>query len=472
MVEYGWALHRGLPAALVALSATFVAGCTSTNKPPTGDTSSNGEGGPFQRDAGVDSTEPEASVVDSYVGDVSVCEAGLSFCGGGCVDTKKDPSNCGMCTNQCGGVFQCVGGQCLCPVGGGQAICSNTCVNTATDPGNCGACGHTCQGSVCANSLCQPTVVATQTGAAIGDIAVDPQNIYFSQVASGSDHGRVIIKPFAGSSPGVFIDSTIDSMMFDPRGVAFDNQNMYWVDNFSGAIESVSPISGGYGLLRPSMLDGGTTDRPLDIVSDGHDVYWATFDGGQIISVPIGGGPQTVIASGLDHPKALAFDANNIYWVDFGGANPTIPTGSIKQAPKGAPSTPATLVVLSRNENQPWDVAVDDTSVYWTLRTNPGLVKKVPIGGTGPVVTLAKGQGSPYGIAVDADFVYWTNYDDNTVVRLPKGGTDAGSPFVLANGQNNPSSLATDAVKTDAGLQAAQNVYWATGAGTILKVAR
>jgi hypothetical protein len=471
MVEYGRALHRGLPAAWVALAATFVASCTSTPKPGTGDSFGGGDGGLFQRDAGLDSTEPpESSVVDTYVSEVSSCEAGLTFCGGGCVDTKKDPSNCGMCTNACGGVFQCVGGQCLCPVGGGQAICNNTCVNTSTDPSNCGACGHPCQGSVCANALCQPTVVANASGAPISDIAVDAENVYWSQIALSTDHGRVSSKQFAGNSQTLFRDGTNDPWLLDPRGVAVDNGNVYWVDTANGAVETFSTITNALFVpLRFPMTDGGVTDSPFDLVSDGQNVYWVTYDGGKIISVPIGGGPQTILAQNENHPHAIAVDQSNVYWVDYGN-NTAIPSGSVKQIAKGAQVGTSAPLVIAQNEDQPWDIAVDDTSVYWTDRNNPGEVKKVPIGG-GQIVTLASGQGGPYGIAVDADYVYWTNIDDNTVVRLPKAGSTL-PPFVLANGQNNPGPIAIDGKPADGGLGGAKNVYWANGAGAISKVAR
>ncbi|MDP9149292.1 MAG: hypothetical protein M3O36_05035 [Myxococcota bacterium] len=69
---------------------------------------------------------------------------------------------------------------------------------------------------------------------------------------------------------------------------------------------------------------------------------------------------------------------------------------------------------------------------------------------------------------MDATYVYWTNFDDNTVMRLPKSGGQR--PFTLAAGQNNPASLAVDNGKTNPSATA-KNVYWANGGGSILKVA-
>ncbi|MDP8999821.1 MAG: hypothetical protein M3O46_06895 [Myxococcota bacterium] len=488
MLDRGWVWSRGLAAAAVLLaSASPVSGCTGNGKPAS-DTFSAGDAsmtmnhhdaaGPPDTAAPTppaDATDAPADATDSPSdstkeatadgpSDGPACEGGLTFCGGGCVDTKKDPSNCGQCTNTCGSTFVCAGGQCLCPLGGGQAVCNNTCVNISTDPSNCGACGHSCQGSVCASSLCQPTVVATVTGAPIWDIAVDSANVYWTQIAVNSSSGIVSYKPFAGSMTTLSITSTGDPTIDDPRGIAVDNHNMYWVDVANGAVEALSLNTAKYVLLRPSQRDGGVLDSPTDITSDGTNVYWVTFDGQQIISAPIGGGgPLTIVAPRENHPHAITFDQNNVYWVDYGDAAAATPTGSVKQAPKvGCTADAATCpVLLAQNEDKPWDVAVDDTSVYWTDHANPGSVKKVPIGG-GTVVTLASGQGAPYGIAVDADYVYWTNFDDKNVMRLSKGA-DGGAPFALATAQNTPSALVVDS----------KNVYWADpGAQAILKVAK
>ena len=42
---------------------------------------------------------------------------------------------------------------------------------------------------------------------------------------------------------------------------------------------------------------------------------------------------------------------------------------------------------------------------------------KVPLGGGSPT-TLASGQSQPYRLAVDATSVYWTNHASGTVMKL------------------------------------------------------
>ncbi|HZU84157.1 MAG TPA: hypothetical protein VE987_14610, partial [Polyangiaceae bacterium] len=139
--------------------------------------------------------------------------------------------------------------------------------------------------------------------------------------------------------------------------------------------------------LRPPLTsDGGVSDSPIDVVSDGVNVYWVTYAGGGVYSEPIGGGPITPMATGQNHPHAIATDGKNVYWVNFGDANAMTATGEVKQIAIGADAGQVTTLAVA--ENQPWDVAVDGASVYWTDRANPGDVKSVPIGG-GPILTLA-----------------------------------------------------------------------------------
>jgi hypothetical protein len=479
------AASRGLWAAAgVVVLGALLANCSTTNKPP-GDSFSVGDAAFPQFDGASqdamsspadattpppDATKPAPDALpldsgrpqDSASGDGS-CQSGQTFCGGGCVDTKSDPSNCGQCSNTCG-TLACIGGQCACATDAGQAKCNNTCVSIATDPNNCGACGHTCQGSTCANSLCQPTIVATVNGNPIDDLAVDTANIYWTQIATDQSAGAVSFKPFSGSTTTLSFTSSNDANLNSPRGIAVDALNMYWVDVGNGAVEAHSLATTNYALLRPPyfLVDGATNDGPFDIASDGIDVYFVTYDGGEVIGELIGGGMQNILASGEVHPRAIALDAMNLYWVDFGSASTTISSGSVKQAPKNADAGPP--IVLAQNEDHPWDIAVDDTSVYWTDHANPGTVKKVPIGG-GTVVTLASGQGTPQGIAVDASYVYWTNFTDKNVMRLPKQPGDADAPFVLATGtsQSTPTAIVVDL----------KNVYWADpGVQAILKLAK
>lgn len=137
--------------------------------------------------------------------------------------------------------------------------------------------------------------------------------------------------------------------------------------------------------------------------------------------------------------------------------------GSIVKVPLagGAP------IELSRSDESPMGVAVDDGHVYFTnggAEHSAGMITRVDKDGTGKTL-LASGLEWPNGIAVDDDAVYWTeggNSDGSSVpddrigarvMRLDKAG---GAPLPLATRQRNPESIAVDAT----------HVYWTNSGGS------
>lgn len=224
--------------------------------------------------------------------------------------------------------------------------------------------------------------------------------------------------------------------------------------------------------------------RPNGIAVDGTRVYWTTLntlpggptDFGVVMSVPVDGGTATTLAPGHGlntGADALAVNATTVFWTAEGplNAGESGPM-SVMSAPigGGAPTTLASLRYQFKDW-MPQRIAVDTTSVYWTVQTPAaagGAVLRVPLAG-GAVTTLASGQNDPAGIHVTLAGVYWADVNGTssvpsgmgTVMSLPLGG---GSAAALASGQAGPLGITADDT----------SVYWTTccnpGNGTVMSV--
>jgi hypothetical protein len=182
------------------------------------------------------------------------------------------------------------------------------------------------------------------------------------------------------------------------------------------------PIGGG---TPTTLASQGTGDGVQVIAVDATSVYWANPSGQMVMKVPIGGGTPTTLTSGQVFPDSIAIDATNVYWVNSAGYPGT---GTVMKMPIGG-GTPTTL---ASGQNFPLSITVDATSVYWTNRgarvasggtttTTGNNVMKVPIdGGTPTTLASASGQSEPWGIAVDATSVYWTDLTGGTVMKAAK----------------------------------------------------
>jgi hypothetical protein len=88
------------------------------------------------------------------------CAAGLTACGGSCVDLQNSQNNCGACGKTCstptGGTVTCAGGQCQATCTPPLTPCNGSCVNTLYDGNNCGGCNQHCKFLAnCVSGTCQ-----------------------------------------------------------------------------------------------------------------------------------------------------------------------------------------------------------------------------------------------------------------------------------------------------------------------------
>ena len=295
--------------------------------------------------------------------------------------------------------------------------------------------------SVEAALTCAPITLASGQDSAVS-IVVDATSVYWSNRGSIGGAGGVSRAPIAGIGHTI-----LASGLNTPTQIAVDATSVYWAEDYSYGSTTTFKL-----VVRRLSLQGGdpvdlavAPARPLGaLVIDGTSVYWSAYAGSQslIMKVPLAGGAVVTVATDLT-PITLAVDATNLYW---GNGDMSTP-GSVMMMPLAGGDP--TVLASGPGPLEPWRIAVDANSVYWT-DWGTHAVMKVPIGG-GDATALVPGESGPEAIAVDATSVYWSTY--NALWKAPLAG---GTPILLAD--RTAFGIALDD----------ENVYW-TAADSVLK---
>jgi hypothetical protein len=242
-------------------------------------------------------------------------------------------------------------------------------------------------------------------------------------------------------------------------GLTIVGANAYWIDPYNHALYTV-PLTGGSVSPLATGIGVPTVNAAISLAVTSTTAYWAeagTYGGcciqvgtGTLKSVPLGGGTVTTVFTGLDAPGALAIDGANAVWAESwriarrpltGGTATTLASGVSSSMARIAvdashvyvldgdfiktlPMSGGTVEKLAAVRGSigdfslvDQDIAIDGTSVYWTIKGVGGAggptVQKVALTGGAPVTlsidtALANPQDCYWRIALDAQNVYWS----------------------------------------------------------------
>jgi hypothetical protein len=236
-----------------------------------------------------------------------------------------------------------------------------------------------------------------------------------------------------------------------------------WVLLLAGLAATVAACQGVLGIgdrvLDPDLSEGGTEASVPDTSA---------------------GGDSSVTDSGAGHSDSTAKDSGEV--VDSAASMDAGPCGDLQTNPdncgrcghgcfgggcEGGVCQPVTLAP----NIEPWNLAVDDASVYWTQPID-GLVAKVDksLGGT-PVTLLSNPSPNmavlfPIQVATDGTNVYVTDQEGANAYACAVGGC-GNNPKVLAVVDQNNNQGGTFAITVDPGF-----VYFSDLLGNVWRVSK
>jgi len=233
-------------------------------------------------------------------------------------------------------------------------------------------------------------------------LAVDDARVYFTAFP------RSFTIPLEGGVPSILTD------VVDPKDIAIDAEHVYLA---FGDLLRV-PLGGG-----PTEHLAALEEDAYGLAVDGSYVYFtfANSPRGRVLRSPKDGGAVEVLADHQVRPRAVRVDRDSVFWVDQGddqGMQFGVGSG-VYMAPKVGGAVRA----LATDQGVLESLAVDDDSVYW-IDALRGRVMKAPKAGGAPVALAPVSLTFGYDAYIDVDdaCVYWTDRDLDRVfvMRAPK----------------------------------------------------
>lgn len=182
--------------------------------------------------------------------------------------------------------------------------------------------------------------------------------------ADEADFARGTINTLAlrpGSKPAIL------AVALRPYAIAVDETGVYWTDLAEGAVMKLSRAPNGPdgGAAQPVRLAEGS-QTPTDLALVGDHLYWPDQAGAIWRAGRNGGAPEMIASgTGVGVPLAVAADEQHVYW-----------TSASDRTVKRAPVSGGAVTIVASDQDEPLFVALDPTTVYWTLRGSGGRVAK------------------------------------------------------------------------------------------------
>lgn len=246
----------------------------------------------------------------------------------------------------------------------------------------------------------------------VGSLALVMDNSFVTKIAGDDthvyflDYGGPTVKRASVPNGVIDVVSEVPGGMADFGGIAVGTDHVYFAMRNSGGLWRAAKDLGDQDGAEPVAESAS----PYDVALDETTVYWVENEQQQILSlrfdvVGTGKAPKVVYEGmGLG---TLTVDATHVYFGDG---------SAVVRAMKAG--TNQGIEVLASDQGTLWDIAVDDTHVYWTSVSN-GTLARVPLEG-GPEPEILADTASPWGLDLGCHAAFWAENGTQTLQRALK----------------------------------------------------